>query len=52
MYVPAVEVLGVIAPVLASSVKPAGNALNVPPVVPVSVTGCGVPRLLQYGDPA
>ena len=38
VYVPAVLVLGVIAPVLASIVNPAGDALYVPPAVPVRVT--------------
>jgi hypothetical protein len=38
VYVPDVDVEGVIAPVLALIVNPAGDAVYVPPVVPVSVT--------------
>src|SRR5205823_14623134 len=54
VYVPAVLVLGVIAPVLGSIVNPAVEE-NVPPVyapVPVSVTDCPVPTDLQNGVPA
>jgi hypothetical protein len=51
VYVPPVDVPGVMAPVLALSVKPAGVALYVPPVVPVCVTDT-VPALVQIGDPA
>ena len=54
VYVPAVLVLGVMAPVEASIVNPAG-AVKVPPVytpVPVNVTGCAVATVLQKGVPA
>ena len=44
--------LGVIAPVLALIVKPAGAAAKVPPAVPVSVTACGVETEVQNGAPA
>ena len=50
-----VLVLGTIAPVEASKVKPDGLALYTPPVkalVPVIVTACEAVRLLQYGVPA
>jgi hypothetical protein len=47
VYVPAVEVLGVTAPVAAFNVNPAGVAVNVPPVVPVIVTACAVAKLVQ-----
>jgi hypothetical protein len=49
VYVPGVLVEGVIVPVPGSIVSPAG-ALNVPPVVPVSVTDCG-DALAHHGDP-
>ena len=48
VYVPGVLDEGVIEPVEASIVNPAVE-LNVPPVVPVTVTGCGVVLLLQKG---
>jgi hypothetical protein len=54
VYVPAVLVLGVIAPVLGSIVNPAG-ALYVPPVyapVPLNVTDCAVDTVVQNGVPA
>ncbi len=51
VYVPGVLLDGVIAPVVALIVSPAG-ALNVPPVVPVRVTVCAVVTDLQYGLPA
>ena len=54
MYVPAVLVLGVIAPVLSSIVRPAG-AVKVPPVnapVPVKVTDCAVAIVVQKAAPA
>jgi hypothetical protein len=51
VYVPAVLVLGVIDPVLASRVKPEAEEY-VPPVVPVCVTGCSLVRVLQNGEPA
>ena len=54
VYVPAVLVLGVIAPVVAFIVKPAVE-LYVPPVyapVPLNVTACGVPIVVQNGVPA
>jgi hypothetical protein len=38
-------------PVAASKIRPAGTALKVPPAVPVRVTGWGVFRLLQKGEP-
>ena len=49
MYVPGVEVLGVTAPVEAFSVKPEGDAVYVPPAVPVRVGVCAVLLLVQYG---
>ena len=51
VYVPGVLVFGVTVPVDALMVKPAGDAVYVPPVVPVRVTGALV-RLEQYGLPA
>ena len=51
VYVPAVLVLGVIAPVLALMLKPVVEEY-VPPVVPVWLTACPVVRVLQNGDPA
>ena len=48
MYVPAVLVEGVIAPVVPFMDKPAAE-LNVPPVVPDSVTDCGAANDLQNG---
>ncbi len=50
---PAVLVLGVIAPVLRLMFNPVvGLTLYVPPVVPVSVIACDVVIVLQYGEPA
>ena len=49
VYVPAVEALGLIAPVAPSRVKPAVE-LNVPPLLPVNVTTPLV-TLLQKGVP-
>ena len=51
VYVPAVLVDGIIAPVEASIDNPAGETVYVPPVVPVRVTFCGAIKLVQYGDP-
>ena len=51
VQVPAVLVLGVIAPVLALMLKPAVEEY-VPPVVPVCVTDCALVRVLQNGEPA
>ena len=50
MYKDAIEVEGVIAPVEVLIVNPAVE-LNVPPVVPVNVTLCGIAKLLQNGAP-
>jgi hypothetical protein len=52
VYVPAVLVLGVTAPVPALIVNPAGDAVYIPPLVPVKVTGCAVATDLQNGVPA
>jgi hypothetical protein len=46
---PAVLVLGVIAPVLALILKPVMEEY-VPPVVPVCVTDCGLVIVLQNGE--
>ena len=51
VQVPAVLVLGIIAPVLALMLKPVVEEY-VPPVVPVCVTDCALVRVLQNGDPA
>jgi hypothetical protein len=51
VYVPAVLVDGVIAPVEALIDNPAVE-LNVPPVAPVNVTAWAVARLEQNGVPA
>ena len=51
VYVPAVLVLGVIAPVLALMLKPLVEEY-VPPVVPVCDTDCALVRVLQNGEPA
>jgi hypothetical protein len=51
VYVPAVLVLGVIAPVLALMLKPVVEEYA-PPVVPVCVTDCALVRVLQNGEPA
>ena len=51
VYVPAVLVLGVIAPVLALMLKPVVEEY-VPPVVPILVTDCALVRVLQNGEPA
>ncbi len=51
VYVPAVLVLGMIAPVLALMLKPAVEEY-VPPVVPVWLTDCAIVIVLQNGDPA
>ena len=50
VYVPAVLVLGVIAPVLALILKPAAEEY-VPPVVPVCVTDCAVVIVVHHGEP-
>ena len=50
MYVPAVLVPGVIAPVDELIVKPAVDE-KTPPVVPVNVTACAVPSDEQKGEP-
>ncbi len=50
VYVPAVLVLGVIAPVLALILKPAAEEY-VPPVVPVWVTDCAVVIVVHHGEP-
>ena len=47
VYGPAVLVLGVMAPVAALILNPAGVAVKVPPVVPVIVAGCGVVNDVQ-----
>ena len=52
VYVPAVLVLGVIAPVLELMLKPVGLALYVPLAVPTRFTDCAVVRVLQNGEPA
>ena len=46
---PAVLVLGVIAPVLELILKPVGLALYVPLAVPTRVTDCALVRVLQNG---
>ena len=51
VQVPAVLVLGVISPVLASMLKPVAEEY-VPPVVPVWLTDCALVRVLQNGEPA
>ena len=51
VYVPAVLVLGVIAPVLALMLKPVVEEY-VPPVVPILRTDCALVRVLQNGEPA
>ena len=51
VYVPAVLVLGVMAPVLALIIKPVVEEY-VPVVVPVRVTDCALVRVLQNGEPA
>jgi hypothetical protein len=50
VYVPAVLVDGMIAPVIELIVKPAG-AVKVPPVVPVKLTGCAPVTERQNGFP-
>ena len=50
VQVPAVLVLGVIAPVLALILKPIVEE-QAPPVVPVCVTDCALERVLQNGEP-
>ena len=51
VYVPAVLILGFIAPVLELILKPVVEEY-VPPVVPTRVTDCKLVRVLQNGDPA
>ena len=51
VYVPGVDVEGVIAPVLAFTVNPGAVELYTPPVVPVNVTACGLVNELQNGVP-
>ena len=51
VQVPAVLILGFIAPVIALKLKPVVEEY-VPPVVPVWVTDCALVRVLQNGDPA
>jgi hypothetical protein len=48
--VPAVLVLGMIAPVLALMLKPVVEEY-VPPVVPVWLTDCAIVSVLQKGEP-
>jgi hypothetical protein len=50
VYVAAVLVPVVIDPVEALIDKPAGEAVKVPPGVPVCVTAC-IPELLHHGEP-
>ncbi len=50
VQVPAVLVLGMIAPVLALMLKPVVEEY-VPPVVPVWLTDCAIVRVLQKGEP-
>ena len=50
VQVPAVLVLGIIAPVLELILKPVVEEY-VPPVVPVCVTNCALVRVLQNGEP-
>ena len=50
VYVPAVLVLGMIAPVLALILKPAAEEY-VPPVVPVRVTVRAVVIVVHHGEP-
>lgn len=50
VYVPAVLAEGVMAPVVAFKDKPAGLAVNVPPVAPVMVGVTPVVTVLQNGD--
>ncbi len=52
VYVPAVLVLGVTAPVLELILKPAGLELYVPLAVPTRVTDCALVIVLQNGEPA
>ena len=52
VYVPAVLVFGVIAPVLELKVNPVGLAVYVPLAVPTRVTDCVLVRVLQNGEPA
>ncbi len=49
VYVPAVLVLGVIAPVLALMLKPDVEEY-VPPVVPLWLTACPFVRVLHHGE--
>jgi hypothetical protein len=51
VYVPAVLRSGLIAPVVGLMLRPAVDE-NVPPVVPVKVTGRGDVLVLQKGVPA
>ena len=51
VYVPAVLVLGMMAPVLALMLKPVVEEY-VPPVGPVCVTDCALVIVLQNGEPA
>ena len=51
VYVPAVLVLGVIAPVLELILKPDGLELYVPLAVPTRVTDCELVIVLQNGEP-
>ena len=51
VYVPAAVSLTVTVPVPELMVRPAGDAVYVPPVVPVLVTVAVVP-FEQYGEPA
>ena len=51
VYNAAALLAGVTAPVAASRVSPAGVAVNVPPVVPVRLTGCEPVKEVQYGLP-
>jgi hypothetical protein len=49
VYVPTVDKLGVMVPVAALMLNPAGEAVYVPPVVPVWVTVCGTMLVTQNG---
>ena len=51
VYVPAVDVEGVITPVLELIINPAGDAVYVPPKVPVRVGACAAVTDLQKGVP-
>ena len=52
VYVHSILELGVIFPVFALMLKPAGLELYVPLAVPTRVTDCVLVRVLQNGEPA